>query len=250
MGSPGYAAAVATAARSRDLVWEGCFNVRDLGGLRTRDGRETRFGAVVRSDNPGRLTRGGVDALRAHGVRTVLDLRDPNELADGRPLLEPSAFEYANVPVFDFDDEEFWEGWRGVYDTPRFYGAALEHWSERFADAVVAVARAPEGGVLVHCEAGRDRTGLVCALLLGVAEVPADAIAADYAFSAERLRPLYDEWLRAADDPRERARLERENVSEATAMRAVLDDVDAERFLLDAGATPPDLARVRGRLVG
>ena len=240
---------MATAAHRRDLRWEGCFNVRDLGGLPTRDGRETRFGAVVRADNPGRLTRGGVDALRDHGVRSVVDLRDPQELADGRPLLEAGGLHYVNVPVFDFADEAFWAGWRGVHDTSRFYGDAVEHWSDRFAAAVAAVARAPDGGVLVHCEAGRDRTGLVCALLLGVAGVGADDIAADYAFSAERLQPLYDEWLRTAQDPRERARLERENVSEASAMLAVLEDLDVDAYLLDAGATHDDLERVRERLL-
>ena len=229
----------------RDLEWEGCYNVRDLGGLPTVDGGVTRFGALVRSDNPFRLTEDGISALRAHGVRTVVDLRHESEIAE-RPSVELD--HVFNVSVLDFGDEEYWARWRGVQDTPRFYREVLERWSDRFAAAVAAVARAPEGGVLVHCEVGRDRTGLVCALMLSVAGVPPDAIAADYALSAERLAPLYAEWLRVEEDPQTRARLERENVSEAAAMAHVLDNVDVERYLLDAGVTDADLDAIRERL--
>jgi protein-tyrosine phosphatase len=229
----------------RDLEWEGCYNVRDLGGLPTAQGGTTRFGALVRSDNPWKLTTEGLRAMRAHGVRTVVDLRDESEVAE-RPTVEVD--HVVNVSVLDFGDEEYWSRWRGVQDTPRFYREVLERWSDRFAAAVAAVARAREGGVLVHCEVGRDRTGLVCALLLSVVGVPSDVIAADYALSAERLAPLYAEWLRAERDPQTRARLERENVSEAAAMAHVLDNVDVDRYLLDAGATQRDLDAIRERL--
>jgi protein tyrosine/serine phosphatase len=63
----------------RHLVSDGCFNVRDLGGFPTASGRLTRSGAVVRSDEPDRLSEAGWRALRAHGVRTIVDLRDPVE---------------------------------------------------------------------------------------------------------------------------------------------------------------------------
>ena len=229
----------------RDLEWEGCYNVRDLGGLPTVQGGTTRFGALVRSDNPWRLTEEGLAAMRAHGVCSVVDLRDHSEVSE-RPSVELD--HVVNVSVLDFGDEEYWERWRGVFDTPRFYSEVLERWSDRFTAAVVAVARAPEGGVLVHCEVGRDRTGLVCALLLSVAGVPSEAIAADYALSAERLAPLYAEWLRIEQDQYNRSRLERENVSDAAAMAHVLDNVDVERYLLDAGATARDLEAIRARL--
>ena len=229
----------------RDLEWEGCYNVRDLGGLPTVDGGVTRFGALVRSDNPWKLTAEGLRAMRAHRVRTVVDLRHEVEIAE-RPSVEVA--DVVNVPVLDFGDEKFWERWSGVHDTPRFYREALTYWADRFAAAVVAVGRARAGGVLVHCEVGRDRTGLVCALLLSVAGVPPEAIAADYALSAERLAPLYAEWLRAERDPKTRARLERENVSEAAAMAHVLDNLDVETYLLEAGAAPRDLDAIRARL--
>ena len=224
------------------------YNVRDLGGLPAGDGRVTRFGAVVRSDNPRGLTQAGIAALRRHGVRSVVDLRDPVELERHGPLPQ-LGLERFHVSVLDLGDEEFWAGWRGRYDAVAFYREALERWASRWSDAIAAIARAPRGGVLVHCHVGRDRTGMVCALALSVAGVPPETIAEDYALSAERLRPLYDEWLAAEQDPKVRARLERENVSDAAAMLTILEELDAERFLLDAGAAPEDLAALQARLL-
>jgi protein-tyrosine phosphatase len=233
---------------SRDLSWEGCFNVRDLGGHPTRDGDETRYGAVVRSDSPRRLTEAGWAALSDYGVRTIVDLRDPVELQDDPP--RQLELEHVHVPVLDFSDLAFWDAWRGSYDALGFYRDALAHWPDRFGRAVAAVARADDGCVLVHCLVGRDRTGLVSALLLSVAGVPPEAIAADYAASAERLAPLYAELIADADDPQIRARLERENVAEASAMLALLDGLDAEEYLLGAGVSAAELGSLRRRLRG
>jgi protein-tyrosine phosphatase len=229
----------------RHLQWEGCFNVRDLGGFPTRSGGTTAWGAVVRSDSPEALTDEGWAALRAHGIKTIVDLRDPREREDLPTLAELAA---VHVPVLDFGDDAFFEPWRGTWDTPRFYRAVLGHWQDRFTDAVVAVARADPGGVLVHCQVGRDRTGLVSALLLSLAGVPAEEIAADYALSAERLRPLYERLASELEDETARARLHRENASEAGWMLDLLGELDVEGYLLKGGATARDLDAVRQRL--
>jgi protein tyrosine/serine phosphatase len=220
--------------------------VRDLGGFPTRSGGTTAWGAVVRSDSPDALTAAGWDALRAHGIRTVVDLRDPTE-RESLPL--QAELHAVHVPVFDFGDAEYWDSLRGSWDTARFYRSALERWQDRFTDAVVAVGQAEPGGVLVHCQVGRDRTGLVSALLLSLAGVPAEEIAADYALSAERLRPLYDRLLSEAEDETARARLHRENASKAEWMLDALEGLEVEGYLLAGGATPRDLAAVRARLV-
>jgi protein-tyrosine phosphatase len=208
----------------------------------------TRFGAVVRSDNPRGLTEAGIAAVRDHGVRSVVDLRDPVELKRHGPLPDLGVDRF-HVSVLDLGDEEFWATWRGRYETVTFYREALERWASRWAQAITAIARAPDGGVLVHCHVGRDRTGMVCALALSVAGVPPVAIAEDYALSAERLQPLYDEWLAVEQDPKVHARLERENVSEAAARLPIREELDVERFLLRAGAGPEDLEILRARLV-
>src|SRR6185503_13533866 len=95
----------------RQLDWDGCFNVRDLGGLPTTDGRVTRRGAVVRSDNVNRLTAVGWSQLQAYGVRTIIDLRDADERGpDAAP--RPVDLTTVELPLEDLTDTEFWQEWR------------------------------------------------------------------------------------------------------------------------------------------
>ena len=233
-------------ARDRRLRWEGCVNVRDLGGHKTADGHFTRRGAVVRSDTPDQLTAKGWQALHEHGIRTVVDLRDGSELGVAPPGVE---VESVHIPVLDFEDAGFWAGLAESYDPASFYRSALDRWPDRFSAAVAAVARARPGGVLVHCQFGRDRTGLVIALLLALVNVPADMIAEDYALSAQMLEPLYEEELRAVEDGGLKEQLQRENATEATAMLEVLDGMDAAGYLIGGGATEEDLQAIRDRLL-
>jgi protein-tyrosine phosphatase len=239
---------------SRRLDWEGCVNARDLGGYGTADGGETRWGAVVRSDSPAWLTGAGRAALAEYGVRAVVDLRLPAELDDyPNPFAEPGdhGIAYVNVSIIDpgagFPPDTITLAENYLWSLERFRGLV--------ADAVTAVARAPEGAVLVHCAAGKDRTGLVSALLLGLVGVPAETIAADYALTAELLRPRDQEWLEHG--PGERA--EREAIltryaPTAEVMLEVLRQLDrrhggVEPYLLDAGVAPADLDRLRDRLL-
>jgi protein-tyrosine phosphatase len=240
---------------TRLLAWEGCLNARDLGGYGTADGRETRWGAVVRSDSPAALTGAGREALAEYGVRAIVDLRLPAELDDyPNPFAEPGdhGIAYVNVSIIDpgagFPPDTITLAENYLWSLERFRGLV--------ADAVTAVARAPEGAVLVHCAAGKDRTGLISALLLALVGVPAETIAADYALTAELLRPRDQDWL-ASSPPEERA--EREAMlaryaPTAEVMLEVLHQLDrrhggVEPYLLEAGVTPADLDRLRDRLL-
>ncbi|MEZ0069070.1 protein-tyrosine phosphatase [Streptacidiphilus sp. MAP12-20] len=189
-------------AEVRDLDWEGCWNARDLGGLELADGRRIRRGAVVRSDAPDRLTDRGWAALRAHGVRTVVDLRDPGE---GEPVAAAQGLEVVRVPLDRLAGPVWWERWGELDGTPLTFRPALEHTSEGVTRVLRAVIAAPPGGVLVHCAAGRDRTGLFAFALLASLGVAAEDIAADYTRSGERLDPL----LRARGREREVVAIDR-----------------------------------------
>ncbi|WP_235926519.1 tyrosine-protein phosphatase [Actinokineospora pegani] len=227
---------------TRDLDWPDTYNVRDLGGLPTRDGRTTRWGAVVRGDHPGNLTVGGWAALRAHGVRTLVNLTG-DEYEPGEGL------EVVHVPLDDLDDGEFWDVWgRGLDCTPLYYGAFLDRFLGRVARVVAAVADAPAGGVFVHCGGGRDRTGLVVLLLLAAVGVPAEVIADDYVVSTARLEPAWVA-LGAGDQTR---KIEQLIASEGTTARqAVLDAVashDIQDYLVGVvGAVRVEA--IRDRLV-
>jgi hypothetical protein len=125
----------------------------------------------------------------------------------------------------------------------------------RFAEAVTAVAEAPEGTVLVHCHAGKDRTGLVVALLLELAGASAETIGADYALTGRNLEPLMRPWLDEAGDERSRELRRRAGSAPEESMIDVVAELDslyggAAGYLLGAGVTESDLAGVRARLVG
>jgi protein-tyrosine phosphatase len=180
----------------RDLNWDGCDNVRDLGGLPTLDGRVTRRGALIRSATVDELSPAGLRALREHGVRTIIDLREPDE----RP--EPAAgVETIHIPLDRIAEHpEFWDDWMHgpEFGTPLYYGPYLERFPERIEQVLDAVEQAPPGGVLFHCVGGRDRTGMVAIAALAAVGVTPEAIADDYALGAERaptFDPRYEDFL-------------------------------------------------------
>jgi hypothetical protein len=92
---------------TRDLAWDGCLNVRDLGGLPTEDGATTRFGSVIRADSVGLLTSDGWQALLDTGVTRIVDLRGQVEIDDDPP--RGVDVEVVHVPVLDHFDEAMWE---------------------------------------------------------------------------------------------------------------------------------------------
>jgi protein tyrosine/serine phosphatase len=122
------------------------------------------------------------------------------------------------------------------------------------AAAVSAVARAPDAGVVVHCMAGKDRTGLVTAVLLSLAGVPREEIGIDYAVTEANLAEGIAQWIDEAETDRDRDWRRRIGVAPAEAMVGVLDDLETrhggvEEYLLAGGVTADDLAAARGRLL-
>jgi protein-tyrosine phosphatase len=243
----------------RDLLWEGCLNVRDLGGLATEDGGVTRFGSIVRADSVGHLTPGGWRVLVGTGVTRIVDLRQDFEQAGDPP--RELAVEAVHIPIFEELPEEAWTTVQELSETApthaesqrRVYLFFLERARARFAAAIEAVATARQGTVVVHCHAGKDRTGIVAALLLRLAGVPGVTIGEDYALSGERLRPRTEEWFASAQDDAERARLERIAATPAQAMQSVIEEIDdrfggVEAYLRDAGLDADVVAAARARL--
>jgi protein-tyrosine phosphatase len=246
--------------RSRELIWDGCLNVRDLGGHPTEDGGETCFGAVVRADSVRSLTDAGWHALVDYGVRTVVDLRMDVELEQDQPADVP--VEILHIPFLEND--------AGLFDEANAISAAapdhasaqrdvyllfLERFRRNVAAAVEAVADAKPGGVVVHCMGGKDRTGLVTALLLRLAGVGPAEIGADYALSEERLRPRHEAWFAEAVDDADLQRMRRIASTPAEAMVGVLERLEerygsVEEFLRAGGAAADTGARVHARLRG
>jgi hypothetical protein len=183
---------------SRRLNWDGCFNVRDLGGLPLEDGGETRRGVLVRADSVRKLSDAGWRALEAHGIERIVDLRWPEELAEDPP--RELALDVVHVsllgtydPDFRDDVDEFMAAGDPIGYWASSYVWILEQYKPEIGRALTAVADAG-GPVCFHCAGGKDRTGIVAALVLRLAGVPAAEVGADYALSAvllahEPLRP-------------------------------------------------------------
>lgn len=173
----------------RALAWDGYRNVRDLGGLPTplSSTGATRFGRVARGPRRELLTSAGRDEAVRWGVRTVVDLRNADERGprDGDPDAAGARWTGVTVvhaPTEDPTHPEFVETCGPILDSPAYWSHNARLLPDLVRAALLAVAAA-EPGVLVHCSAGRDRTGMVSALLLANAGVPPEHVVADWAES-------------------------------------------------------------------
>jgi hypothetical protein len=235
----------------RHLRWKGTYNSRDLGGLPAGGGGATRWGAIVRSDSMQNLEARGWEEVEAHGIRTVIDLRNEGEIGpDVAP--RPASIETVNIPLDVTEDREFWDVWENgpQFATPLYYRPHLERFPERSAAVLRTIATAPPGGVAFHCQGGRDRAGQISMLVLALAGVEAEAIAADYTLSDERLRPLYLSRGDEDEAPKIAAFLRDRGTTATELIVELLAGFDVEAALRGAGLGEADLVALRGRLLG
>jgi protein tyrosine/serine phosphatase len=230
------------------------FNFRDVGGLTGHDGRTVRRGRLYRSDSLHRIDETDRAAFTALGIRTVIDLRRPEEVArDGRvPAYDGLTYRHIHPEHRD---------WAKVPHDPA--QSLARYLADRYADlaqtgtaglaeAVGLIADSANAPVVVHCVAGKDRTGIVCALTLAVLGVADDDIAADYALSAEA-SARFSAWVAtttlAAEEPPPPFL-----ASPAEAMTLFLTELRAgygsvEGYLRHAGVTDAQLDAIRDHLL-
>lgn len=229
----------------------GVMNSRDIGGLPAVSG-VTRSGVLFRSSGLARLGDDGREALRTHGIRRIVDLRDDDEARAAPSLTDGLDIETVHAPLFLGSTASFFgehvslrSMYRGLIDTA--------------ADRLVEVVRAVLGAqpVLVHCTVGKDRTGVSVALMLDAVGVERDAVIADYARTETLLPPERNArvlaYLRQAH-PGATNLEELATRSPAPVMREVLDDLDTRfgspaGYLRAHGITDDELARLRHTLV-
>lgn len=174
------------------------FNFRDLGGHRGRDGRTVRHGRLYRSGTLSALCDADREMFAALGIRTVLDLRRPHEVErDGRcPEWTGAAWRHIHPEHPEWDPAVYDESGGPVRFLADRYRELAEHGAAGLARALGVIADAGAGPTVVHCVAGKDRTGVVCALALSLAGVSDDDIAADYALT-EKSAAGFTAWLRS-----------------------------------------------------
>jgi protein-tyrosine phosphatase len=189
-----------TITPDRSVEFSTVFNFRDLGGLPTMDGRTVRRGRLYRSDNLGRLAEADREAFAALGVRRVIDLRRAGEVAAmGRvPEWTRVAWHHHHL------EHELWDHstYSDEIGVARWladrYCDLLEQGAADIARVIRVLSNVDEGPTVVHCVAGKDRTGLISALTLALLNVSEEEIAADYELT-ERAEQAFTEWLRRND---------------------------------------------------
>ena len=250
---------------------EGAVNVRDVGGLPTVDGRSTRPGVLLRADNLQGLTPADVQRLTGElGVRTVLDLRTGREVDEEGPgplratdvvhhhvsLIPEPPGEPAEQEIDRAVPHRPDRAGATPTDMTGYYVGYLEDAPQALARALRLLADPATGPALVHCAAGKDRTGVVVAVALSLAGVHREAVVADYARSAERIDGVL-ERLRAT-------RTYGPSLADTSAdairpvpgsMERFLDHVDREYggphgLAMAVGVEEETVARLAARLVG
>jgi protein-tyrosine phosphatase len=248
---------------------EGAVNVRDVGGLPAGDGGETVAGRLLRADNLQQLSPADVARLvRDIGLTTVIDLRSSAELtSEGpAPLADVPGVRHVHHPVMP----ELGSATDAVAEAlllrrdqarSRFpddptcghYLGYLEDRPDQVAGAVRSIAR-DEGTALVHCAAGKDRTGVVVALALTAAGVRPEAVVADYAATSQRIEAILDRLRRSPTYARDIDSVPADaHLARPETMRAFLREVDtryggAAQWLTDHGLTAGELSLLRDKL--
>jgi protein-tyrosine phosphatase len=248
----------ARAPATRRLPLAGTYNLRDVGGYAAGD-RTTRWGRLFRSDALHAVDQPGRDALAELGLGLVVDLRENDERTTAPNALTGLGHHEVHNPVYDGPVEHTISGRPGAaFDLASLYRNMIADNGETLTGAVRLIAAA-DTPALVHCTAGKDRTGLVVALTLSAVGVGARDVVADYALSETM---LHGEWAEAMVASF-RARVDLPDgfdiegivsASPAGLMRTVLADLDAEHggaanYLRSHGMSDAELTTLRTSLL-
>lgn len=228
---------------ARVLSWQGLHNARDLGGL-PAGSQVTQFGQFFRAPRPDVLTPKGWRQVAAAGVRTIVDLRNPDEIA---PLPLPPTITRHSRPIEDQSDADFMASWGPHLNSPVYYQDVLQRWPDKVCAAFASLIEAPEGGILLHCSAGRDRTGMITAMLLHIVGVSIPAIVEDYQWSVQAVNEYHAQFQPAQEPILGTCELQEWSQKVGQHLAEFLQQVDSRQFLRSRGLSDHPL---RQRLLG
>jgi len=236
----------------RFLPLEGSLNFRDLGGRPTAGGRRVRWGRLFRADALHHLTERDVAHLReAVGLRTIVDLRSSSESDAPSPRLLAPPVAYHRIPLFERDRSGEAPAGLGL---DMLYFAMMGFAQPRIARVVELLAGSSEPAVF-HCAAGKDRTGVVAAVVLGAVGVPDEEIVQDYACTRRSLDQIIERLRATAGYEYVFSELPPETLhAEPDTMERLLGRVrqrwgSMRGYLLEAGLPEETLARLAASLL-
>lgn len=172
------------------LALPGCLNLREIGGYQTSEGKQIKWRNLLRSDSLHNLPVSSQQQLIDYGVRTIIDLRSPSEVSSQEyTFSQISEIDYFNLPLVADRSQIESIKQKTLLEHNCFF---LEKHSSAIKEILETIASQPTA-VVIHCAAGKDRTGIIIALLLAIADVPVETIAEDYKLSDRYLAPLYSQ---------------------------------------------------------
>jgi len=213
-----------SSTRQGRLTGTGMVNFRDLGGLPAGGGARTDYGVLYRGDAPHHADT-PPPGLASWPPALVIDLREPDEpIVGGHPLAGPGT-DVVQVPLLAGPHVG---DWRALPSLDELYLGSLSRASERIGE-VLDLLTGAAGPTLVHCAAGKDRTGVLVAVLLRAAGVSRDAVLEDYLRTEQNVAALLEQlaWDLSLLDEEERLRAQQIAGTSASALQAVLDELDA-----------------------
>ena len=242
-----------TTTYERHLPIEGAHNFRDAGGYATRDGQSVRWRTLFRSDSHHELTESGKQAIHDLGIRTSIDLRAEHESQSWPSVFATSdTITCRQLPLRAAGSDTRAPR---ANDLPELNRMFLDSGHESFSSILHAMAEEQTFPVVISCAVGKDRTGLMVALLLELAGVHRDDVIEDYALTAKhagkRIEQIYASALADGRDPAQFARLMECQPETMAQSLAYLDDQHggAERYVSTIGLSPATIATLRGALL-
>ena len=238
----------------RRILLEGAVNFRDLGGYATEDGQRTRWRVLFRADGLGELTVGDFTVLRDLGIRTVIDLRAAYELERGQFDVVSHPVSYHHIPFIESipEPEEF-DRRPDLLEAQ--YLEMLDNAGTEIRSALEVLAGPDALPAVFHCTAGKDRTGLLSAILLRLLGVAEETVVTDYALSQEAMGRLKEKIIRKYPDSEEMLNgIEGVFSAEPAKMHTLLAYLhehygSVDRYVSGIGVGPDVVARLRTTLL-
>jgi protein tyrosine/serine phosphatase len=240
----------------RTLTFEAVFNFRDLGGYPAGEGRSVGWRRLFRADALHRLRPAEAEQVRRLGIATVIDLRTAEEVVNrGRFSAEVAHVDYHHLPIFDVMPDWPEDDTQSPGYLADRYAEMLETGRRSVATSLRLLAQRDAYPLVFHCAAGKDRTGLVSALVLSVCGVPDTSIVTDFAFTESRMPEIIARHTARAEQADADAEVAGQQYgAQAATMHAVLESLRDEHGSIEAyvrttGLTDAEIDAMRAALV-
>ncbi len=236
------------------LFFDDLINCREMGGMPGKDGTSFRKGIIIRSGSPSLASHKAYTELIEYGVRTVIDLRSVAEVSHyGNPFKDDGKTEYYNIPLFIGDPdskEDKTMNYLRDHTMGDFYVMMIQELGERIADVMRVFTRQDKGITLFHCAHGKDRTGVIAALLYLLIGASEENIVLNYKVSYDYARDLLDPLIELKEPSmRHTLRSDADNMVTLLQFLKAEYNLSAETYLKAYNMTDEEISALKERII-